>query len=58
LDTGVIVQFLKLTGKVSRDLGGSLKELADYFGVQIHTLHTAKDDTLLTIEILKKLKEL
>jgi DNA polymerase III alpha subunit (gram-positive type) len=55
LDTGCIIQFLKLTGKVSRDLGGSLKELADYFEVPIHTLHTAKADTWLVIEVLRKL---
>lgn len=58
LDTGVIVQFFKLTGRVSRDLGGSLKELGEYFGIPIHNLHTAKDDTLLTIEVLKKLRDL
>lgn len=55
LDTGCVIQFLKLTGKVPRDLGGSLKELAEYFGVQIHTLHSAKDDTWLVIEILRKM---
>jgi hypothetical protein len=58
LDTGVIVQFLKLRGDVPRDLGGSLEELAHYFGINIKKLHTAKDDTWLTIEILRKLKEL
>ena len=58
LDTGCIVQFLKLTGKVPRDLGGSLKELGEYFNVPISDLHTAKGDTLLTIEVLKKLRDL
>jgi DNA polymerase III alpha subunit (gram-positive type) len=55
LDTGCVVQFLKLIGKVPRDLGGSLKELAEYFDVDICVLHSAKDDTLLTIEVLKKI---
>ena len=58
MDTGVIVQFFKLTGRVSRDLGGSLKELGEYFGIEVHDLHTAKGDTLATIEILKKLRDL
>jgi oligoribonuclease (3'-5' exoribonuclease) len=58
LDTGCVTQFLKLTGKVSRDLEGSLEKIANYFEIFIHTLHTAKDDTWLTIEILRKLVEL
>lgn len=58
LDTGCIVQFLKLTGKVPRDLGGSLKELGEYFEVSMSGLHTAKGDTWATIEVLKKLRDL
>jgi DNA polymerase III alpha subunit (gram-positive type) len=58
LDTGGIVQFLKLTGKVPRDLGGSLKELGEYFDVSMSGLHTAKGDTWATIEVLKKLRDL
>lgn len=58
LDTGCIVQFFKLTGRVPRDLGGSLKELGEYFNIPINNLHTAKGDTLLTIEVLKKLRYL
>lgn len=58
LDTGCIVQFLKLTGKVPRDLGGSLQELGEYFDVPMSGLHTAKGDTLATIEVLKKLRDL
>lgn len=58
LDTGCIVQFLKLTGKVPRDLGGSLKELGEYFDVPMSGLHTAKGDTLATIEVLRKLRDL
>jgi len=58
LDTGCIVQFLKLTGKVPRDLGGSLKELGEYFDVPMRGLHTAFGDTWATIEVLKKLRDL
>jgi DNA polymerase III alpha subunit (gram-positive type) len=58
LDTGCIVQFLKLTGKVPRDLGGSLQELGEYFDVPMSGLHTAKGDTLLTVGVLKKLRDL
>jgi oligoribonuclease (3'-5' exoribonuclease) len=58
LDTGCIVQFLKLTGTVPRDLSGSLKELGEYFDVPMSGLHTAKGDTWATIEVLKKLRDL
>lgn len=58
LDTSNVIQFLKLTGKVSRDLEGSLEKIANYFEIPIHTLHTAKDDTWLTVEVLRKLIQL
>jgi len=58
LDTGGIIQFLKLTGRVPRDLGGSLKELGEYFDVFMSGLHTAKGDTWATIEVLRKLRDL
>jgi len=44
LDTSSIIQFLKLTGMVSRDLAGSLSEIAAHFGISTITNvpHTAK----------------
>ena len=35
-----------------------LTQCAEYFGVAMGTAHTAKDDTLMTLEIQKKIKEL
>ena len=57
LDTSSIIQFFKLTGLVSRDLAGSLSEIAAHFGISTITNvpHTAKGDTWMVIEILRKL---
>ena len=35
-----------------------LTQCAEYFGVAQGTAHTAKDDTLMTLEVMKKIKEL
>jgi oligoribonuclease (3'-5' exoribonuclease) len=60
LDTSAIVQFLKLRGSIPRDLAGSLSEIATHFGVSTldNVAHTAKGDTWMVIEILRKLNEL
>lgn len=58
LDTASTAQFLKHTGHLPKDLAGSLGELAKYLNVTIATLHTAKDDTWLTIKILERMEEL
>lgn len=58
LDTASVIQFLKQTNHIPKDLAGSLGEIARYLEVPIQTLHTAKDDTWLTIEVLKKLQDL
>jgi len=57
LDTSCIIQFMKLRGSVPRDLAGSLSEIATYFGISTVTNvpHTAKGDTWMVIEILRKL---
>ena len=59
LDTSAIIQFFKLTGLVSRDLAGSLSEIATHFGISTITNvpHTAKGDTWMVIEILRKLRD-
>ncbi len=58
LDTAVIAQFLKLTGHVSEGVSGSLTSLAEYYEIfkegDIQMFHTAKYDTRVTVEILKK----
>lgn len=58
LDTASVIQFLKQTNHIPKDLAGSLGEIAKYLQVPIVQLHTAKDDTWLTIEVLKKLQDL
>jgi hypothetical protein len=57
LDTGNIIQFMKLRGTISRDLAGSLSEIATHLGVSTvaNVPHTAKGDTWMVIEILRKL---
>ena len=59
LDTSNVIQFMKLTGQVSRDLAGSLSEMATHFGISTITNvpHTAKGDTWMVIEILRKLRD-
>jgi hypothetical protein len=58
LDTQSTCQFLKACGKFPEDVSGSLKSIADYFGiVNVETdLHDAKVDTLLTLEVFKALR--
>lgn len=59
LDTGVITQFFKHCGKIPFEVGGSLTSLVKHFGLTFTTkAHDAKSDTLATIEVYKKLKEL
>jgi oligoribonuclease (3'-5' exoribonuclease) len=60
LDTSSQIQFMKLTGQIPRDLAGSLSEIATYFGISTVTniAHTAKGDTWMVIEILRKLRDL
>ena len=59
LDTSNVIQFMKLTGSVPRDLAGSLSEIAAYFGISTITNipHTARGDTWLVIEVLRKLRD-
>lgn len=58
LDTSSIIQLMKLRGSVPRDLAGSLSEIATYFGVSTvdNIAHTARGDTWMVIEILRKIK--
>ena len=60
LDISSIIQFFKLTGLVSRDLAGSLSEIATHFGISTisNVPHTAKGDTWMVIEVLRKLRDI
>jgi len=57
VDPKVIVNFLKDSGWLPPDLG-TLISAVKYFGISMGTAHTAKADTLATIEVYKKIVEL
>jgi len=52
VDTKSIVDFLKDCSWMPRELG-SLSSVVEYLGVPKRTAHTAKDDTLMTIDAYK-----
>lgn len=58
LDTQSTCQFLKACGKFPADVSGSLKSIAEYFGIPVveTALHDAKVDTGLTLEVFKSLR--
>lgn len=58
LDTAVIAQFLKLSGKIPNEVSGSLGSLATFFGIENNNAHDAKADVLVTIEIIKSMLKL
>lgn len=56
LDTSVALQFLKACGVFPETVSGSLASIVEYFNIKLPgELHTAKADTLLTLEVLKNL---
>lgn len=56
LDTGVILQFLKLTGHMPHEISGSLTSMIEFFGISIKgSLHEAKTDTVATVKCLRAL---
>lgn len=58
IDTITTLQYLKLIGDFKYDQSLSLTSLKDYFNININgDLHNAETDILITIEILRKLKE-
>jgi len=60
LDTGTIGQFLKLSGLIPDDNLGGLNALAKHMGIEIseESLHNARVDTHLTVDVLRKFKGL
>lgn len=59
LDTCVIAQFYRLTGKLPENLACSLVTLGEYFNVQVNGApHEAKYDTLVTVAVLDKLMKI
>lgn len=59
-DTSVFAQGLKLAGIFPEHVSGGLSSLADYFHIKYEgaELHTAKADTLITIQVMKSLLKL
>lgn len=55
LDTGVIAQFLRTCGKLPESVTAGLDSLVEYFGIERRKAHDAKNDTLMTVDVLKAL---
>ena len=54
LDTGVLLQFLKLTGHVPHTITGSLGSIISHFDIPVNgDLHDAKTDTVSTVKALR-----
>jgi oligoribonuclease (3'-5' exoribonuclease) len=57
VDTSVIVDFLKDCGFFPKDLG-SLGTIVEYLQLPKRNAHTAKDDTLMCLDVYKKILEI
>lgn len=57
IDTKPIVDFLKDVGWFPRDLG-SLDSIVNFLGVPKRAFHNAKEDTLMVVDVYKKLIEI
>ena len=55
LDTGVIAQYLKLLGKIPESVSGGLSSLVEFFGVEKREAHIAKNDVLMTVDVLRSM---
>lgn len=53
LDTGVVLQFLKLTKILPVDISGSLTSIVEHFNISHGDLHDAKNDTVATVKALR-----
>lgn len=60
IDTMILAQNLKLCNKIDQNVQLNLKSLCDYYKINIENekFHTAKFDTLMCIELLKKMNML
>jgi hypothetical protein len=60
IDTSVVLQFLRLCGKMPFDTNGNVESLAKLFGINVDEsqLHTASYDVHMIIEIFKSMKNL
>jgi DNA polymerase III alpha subunit (gram-positive type) len=54
LDTGVALQFMKLTKMIPVDVSGSLQSIVEFFNIpKSGDYHDAKVDTVLTVKVLR-----
>lgn len=54
MDTGVILQFLKLAGMLPVNISGSLTSIVEFFNIpKGGDLHNAKTDTVATVKVLR-----
>jgi len=60
IDTQGLVQFLRLCNLFPVNVGGSLESISKHFDIPMdkNTLHDAKIDTMLCVEVFKKLKQI
>ena len=59
LDIGSIFEFMKLAGHAPLNASGKLGEMAERFNVKVNAdLHTAKEDTLVAVRILKRMLDI
>lgn len=58
LDTGVIGNYLKKTGRIPKEISGSLGSYCDHFKVDKTKAHDAKGDVIMTIEVFKEMLKL
>lgn len=58
LDTGTIAEFLRLKGTIPRDVKGSLGSIASHLDVKLVNAHNAKNDTVATVKVLRKMSKI
>jgi len=57
LDTGVIAQFMKMTGHMDKDVSGSLGSIASFLGIPHPNAHNAKADVVTAVKVLRRMKK-
>lgn len=57
VDTKIVVDFLKDCGWFPKDIG-NLGSVVDYLQIPKRTAHTAKDDTLMAVDVYRKILDL
>jgi len=58
IDTATIAQYLVMAGKLPTGIDCSLPSLCNHFGIQYAGAHNAKNDVFMTLEVLRKMKDI